>query len=134
MELDTTVSGDYIIAAGYKQNSITPSDAYFLIYTDYPPLGGPQACGVSQYKAAFISLYPNCVKHAFFVTYELLDPATVTIELYDVAGRKVFECLNKELPGCHKQKVEVDELNSGIYFVRFKVLNYAKTNKLIIVK
>ena len=81
-----------------------------------------------------ILLFPNPASHKFILEYELIQSANVQIELYDVIGHKVktvtqnsFEEKNK-----YSYSVNLEDLSTGIYFVKLKINNSETTIKLIV--
>ena len=81
-----------------------------------------------------ISLFPNPANQKFTLEYELTQSANVQIELYDMIGHKVktitsssFEEKNK-----YSHAVNLEDLSTGVYFVKVKINNSETTMKLIV--
>ncbi len=59
----------------------------------------------------------------------------VTLSIYDVLGNKITVLVNgKQQPGKYTLTFDASELNSGIYFYRLQVGNYAETKKMVLMK
>ena len=68
--------------------------------------------GVEELEASF-SIYPNPVNDKLYIE-TLTQTQTLTIEIYDVYGRR------QELSviNCQPSAIDVSNLNSGVYFVK----------------
>jgi len=58
----------------------------------------------------------------------------VTLELYDVLGRRVRTLIDGEQEGRQSMQVDVSTLPSGVYFLRLKAEGQTKTQRLTVVK
>ena len=88
--------------------------------------------------------YPNPFNSATTIRYSLVNPAFVSLILYDVLGREVKRLVNEQQEsGNYEVNINANELASGVYFYRiifdnsdnklmFDVLN--KTMKMILLK
>ncbi len=79
---------------------------------------------ISQDNSA-ISIFPNPVSDNISVYFHKTINKPYTIELYDVTGRKLKTLLNNESIKTEIVQLKLDEINSGIYFL--KVINADKT-------
>lgn len=85
--------------------------------------------------------YPNPASGKTQIDFTLAQDATVTIELFDVTGRKVKSILNQET-STGKHSVEVADLEKyadGSYFYKIEMKNnnkivYSETKRMMIVK
>ena len=81
---------------------------------------------------------PFCYKTQF--TYGVPDTSEVEVTVYDISGKKVATIgKGKKKPACYSicwsGKNEYGErLKSGVYYMRFKVNNFAIVRKLILIK
>jgi hypothetical protein len=73
--------------------------------------------------------------------FELPGPATVSLIIYDLLGRKVAELANGNYEaGYHTATWNASDMASGVYLARFNVVNqlgnsvYTKTTKLVLMK
>ncbi|MBI3519916.1 MAG: T9SS type A sorting domain-containing protein [Bacteroidetes bacterium] len=99
------------------------------------PLGNITA--ISQENSLLenkIMLFPNPARHYATIQYELIQAANVQIDLYDVIGNKVRSIV----PNAYQPKdkyhhsVHLENLSSGIYFIKMKINSSESTIKLII--
>jgi 5-hydroxyisourate hydrolase-like protein (transthyretin family) len=69
-----------------------------------------------------------------FAVPEGTDGADVQIRLYDILGRRVETVKASAEPGRHKHTLEVDDLASGVYFLRLQSGETAETRKVTIIR
>jgi hypothetical protein len=80
--------------------------------------------------------YPNPFSGSATIGYELDQAATVTVAVYDVAGRKVADVMNaRSLPvGAGQLSLSSADLPSGVYFVKMSTPARSVTRKITIVR
>lgn len=81
-----------------------------------------------------VSIYPNPSSNGVVnVKFNLQDQEDVTIELYDITGKKVFV---KEMANVTNNNVafNVSELNNGMYLVKINNKSHSVTKKITIAK
>ncbi|MBI3519917.1 MAG: T9SS type A sorting domain-containing protein, partial [Bacteroidetes bacterium] len=81
-----------------------------------------------------IKLYPNPAKNNANLQFELISPATVKADLFDMLGRNVETIIpeNNYVNGQYKKQINTSPLHSGIYFIKLKVNSSETVIKLII--
>ena len=79
-------------------------------------------------------MYPNPASQHVSIRYELLQPATVEIELFDMLGNKVKTISSQSHQDINKytHTINISDLSLGVYFVNVKVDNTETILKLII--
>jgi photosystem II stability/assembly factor-like uncharacterized protein len=67
--------------------------------------------------------YPNPFNPSTTIFYELPEPATVTLKVFDVLGREVTTILSevKQTAGAKRETFNAASLASGVYFARLSV-------------
>ena len=74
---------------------------------------------------ASCTIFPNPAKNTFNITYELLLPSTVSIELFDISGKNIVTLKNsiEMTSGNYTHAVDLTEyhLQSGLYFVSVRI-------------
>jgi len=94
-----------------------------------------QAEEVPKDKSDLLSIYPNPFSSSTTVQYSLLQPARVTLELYDILGKRVRVLEHGfRTAGMHEVTLGAGSLVSGIYFVRLNVGENSDTKKLVILR
>lgn len=71
------------------------------------------------------------------IEYTLSQGALVTIDLFDLEGKKIAALLNsKQSIGKHVQLVNLSDkiLTTGLYFIRLQVNDHVVTSRLVINK
>ena len=80
-------------------------------------------------------IYPNPFNSTITITYSLPIPATVTLGLYDLAGRKVSRLVDGNMQaGFHNVNLNADELPSGLYLVRLEAAGHTSVKKIMLLK
>jgi len=84
---------------------------------------------------ALFQNYPNPFNQSTTITFSIPEPNIVTIEIYDLLGRKV-ESPVKEFrqAGVHRVKLNTEQLSSGVYFYRLQAGDYSKSKRMILLK
>lgn len=78
---------------------------------------------------------PNPFRTSTQIRFALPQAAGVTLDLYDVLGRRVLRVVDAELPaGWHTARVDGARLASGAYFYRLQAGNETLTRSLRLVK
>lgn len=79
--------------------------------------------------------YPNPFNASTIIHYGLPVTSNVTIEIYDILGRRVKTLVNEEQQaGYHQVTWDASELSSGLYFYRIQAGDYAETKKMLLLK
>ncbi|MDZ4182545.1 MAG: choice-of-anchor J domain-containing protein, partial [Candidatus Cloacimonadaceae bacterium] len=91
-------------------------------------------------KPELLQNYPNPFNPSTSIEYSLIEPALVTISIFNVKGQHIRTLLN-EIRGAGKHSVVwdgVDErrnrVSSGIYYYRMQAGKYSSTRKMILMK
>lgn len=80
--------------------------------------------------------YPNPFNPSTLIEYTLAEPANITIEVYDAAGRRVATLINDsyQQSGTHNVRFDAANLSSGIYFYQLSTGNQQLTGKMTLIK
>jgi hypothetical protein len=79
--------------------------------------------------------YPNPFNPSTTIHYQLSEQANVTIEVFDVSGRRVGVLTNEIMrPGEYRVSFDAGNLASGIYFIRFVAGNHTELRKITLIK
>jgi hypothetical protein len=130
---------------GVAEDSIN-NDVFFGNFIDGPkeeggfyeklPIAGDGVTGFETFVADkyFIeSLYPNPAFEQTVLSFHINHTLPVNLKIMDLKGRILKEIIRKKVqPGMHKLKIDVHDLNSGIYVCEFKAGIYKETRKLLI--
>ncbi len=92
-----------------------------------------KSLGEGLATATHINATPNPANDVVNISYELVNPETVSVALYDMNGRQVVETItNKQSAGENTVQMNTSELNSGLYFYEVKIGVNTKRYKLMI--
>lgn len=79
--------------------------------------------------------YPNPFNVSTIIKYNLPKESDVTIDIYDILGRKVETLLSeKQQAGSHSLIWQAEELKSGIYFYKITAADFSQTKKMILLR
>jgi hypothetical protein len=82
--------------------------------------------------AILLDVYPNPFRTVTSVVYELHQPQSVTLAIYDVLGRRVFTVDRGLLPsGRHIVEVDGTGLAAGFYYFRIETERTVKSGPAI---
>lgn len=112
-------------------------DPYNKILARYPGQSLTEVSGGKGTPATYTLLqnYPNPFNGMTNVIYHLANSGVVTLELFDVLGRKIDTLVHGfQVSGPHEIKVNAARLASGVYMCRLTTPNRAATIKLVLEK
>jgi hypothetical protein len=85
--------------------------------------------------------YPNPFNPSTAIQFSLKSPSSVTLEVFDVLGRKVVTLVNEQKSaGMHTVRWDASRVSSGLYFYKINVvgengrMEYQKTLKMLVMK
>jgi hypothetical protein len=79
--------------------------------------------------------YPNPFNPATNIRYRLSQQAEVTVEVYDIGGRRISTLVNQtQQPGAYSVPFDGSGLASGIYLIRLQAGAYTSIQKLTLIK
>jgi hypothetical protein len=79
--------------------------------------------------------HPNPARDRATIDYALPKETRVTLEVYDVLGRRVARLVDDTKPaGRHRVQVDAAHLPSGTYFVRMRADSFTKTRRMTVVR
>jgi len=80
--------------------------------------------------------YPNPFNPTTQITFELANPANVSLEIYSVTGKKIMTLENNRFrqAGTHTVTFEGSSLASGIYIYQLKANDQVFTRKMTLIK
>ena len=95
---------------------------------DEDGLGMPQAFSLSPN-------YPNPFNASTTIKYALPEEAEVTINVYDILGRRIETLVSGKQPaGSHSVVWDAKDVSSGVYFYRIEAGEYSQTEKCVLLK
>ena len=79
--------------------------------------------------------YPNPFNPSTTIRFSLQEASTVTLEVYDLLGRRVSQLINGEMPaGTHNSVWDASGFASGIYLYRVTSGGQSVTGKMMLMK
>ena len=114
-----------------------------LIYTAWIDAGSPDpntptSVNDKQISPSSYNLsqnYPNPFNPATSIKFSIAEKGNVTLNVYDVNGRKVAELFNGEKePGNYEVSFDASKLSSGVYFYQIRSAGFFQSKKMILMK
>lgn len=127
------IPGDYELYATLTDDSSASDTDTIAVHVSSPSAitgksGAPRQFDLSQN-------YPNPFNPVTTIAYAVSAPGFVTIELFDLAGKKIATLVNSEKqPGFYSYTLNGAGLSSGIYLYRMTAGRYVQTRKLMLLK
>lgn len=123
--------------AGTHHKAITTSttmytDLDFLVDSDYVRPIDYTPIKELNLDGELVKVYPNPAKDLVYIKLDSKNESNITLELYDVFGKKVIEQNVNAVQGEFKMGMDVAKLNRGIYFVRIRLNTGEARIKLIL--
>ncbi len=79
--------------------------------------------------------YPNPFNAATVIEYALPEATHVTLDIYDILGRKVETLYNGNQPAAYHQVIwKADDKSTGIYFYKITTGQFTNTKKMLLLK
>jgi len=89
---------------------------------------------INSEKESHFCLKSSNPSKELMISYSLETPCLVKLVLYDCIGRIAHELTEFRNRGTHNVKIKTNNLESGVYFLRFKTETASIAKKLILVK
>ncbi len=91
--------------------------------------------GVLPTDYKLLQNYPNPFNPSTKLAFSIPETANVSLQIYDVLGRKVADLVNKSLKaGMHEVKFDATGFASGIYFYKLQANDFISTKKMLLLK
>jgi hypothetical protein len=124
--VDTTVERDVIYNYWLEALDVSGSSETF----------GPVECTWNGALPTAYALYqsrPNPARGTAVVGFDLPEDAKVTLNVYDISGRKVMTVVDKVLPA-GEYEADVSGLAPGVYVYRLNTGDYSASKKMVVVQ
>jgi hypothetical protein len=125
-------------------SSLTPGETYYIAVWEYggDVQGTFGICitglpvGIEEIDAADsgVTLYPNPAQDELNLTFTLDKSGVVLYEVYNLSGQLILSQSRAESQGIVRQNMDVNELSSGMYFLKILVDNQQVTKRFDIQK
>ncbi len=130
-----TEDGDYMVAGYTESYGAGLSDCWLLKISGDLVGVTEDDCGELPSDIGMIQNYPNPFNAKTIIRYNLPSDSDVTIEIYDILGRKIETLVSGYRPaGSHTLTWDAEDLPSGIYFYRIEAGGYSKTRRCLLLK
>ncbi|MEO8169164.1 MAG: T9SS type A sorting domain-containing protein, partial [bacterium] len=102
---------------------------------EYSPPTGINLNGSEPQRFVLYQNFPNPFNPSTSIAFAIPKAVHVTLDVYDILGRKVVSLLNarKEM-GSYQLEFDSSSLSSGVYFYRLAAGDYVETKRMMILK
>jgi hypothetical protein len=119
---DTTTNGGWFAAKMQWRGTVYISDVPFLKQgkaTPRPPVDNDERVQLPTVFSLYQN-YPNPFNPTTYLSFDLPEPAVVTLKVYNMLGQEIATLLNNEAFDAGNEEVEFDasSLSSGVYLYR----------------
>ncbi len=122
---------------GAVQGDLDPYNDNFYPYIKIhkPEILGTQ--DYDQFSAKYLDFaspcYPNPTHNSSYVNVHLLNPANLSIEIYNITGKKVMEVNHGYTGvGVHQLMIEASQLSNGVYIYKVMAGGESVTHRMIV--
>jgi hypothetical protein len=126
------------IWVGFRYNTDTHVDGYFVHLDDFEvsnPIGIQNISSEIPKRFDLKQNYPNPFNPTTNIEFDIAKQGNVKLIIYNEMGQEIATLVNQELKaGSYRYDFNAGKLASGMYFYRLITDQYAKTNKMILVK
>jgi hypothetical protein len=85
-------------------------------------------------EVELLGTYPNPARSQATVRFAVPERQNVTVQLYDMMGRRVRTVANGPQEGRTELPIGLSDLSSGIYFLQLTAEGTTRTRKLTVVR
>jgi len=94
-----------------------------------------QTISILPESFTLVQNYPNPFNAQTIISYNLPTSSDVTIDIYDILGRKITTLVDKKQPaGSYHAVWNSEDISSGVYFYKIQAGNYTDTRKMLLLK
>ncbi len=98
-------------------------------------LTGTGEVGVAPEEYVLLSAYPNPFNARTLIDYTLTGPARVSLEIYDILGRKLVTLDEGDrVAGSYQATWDASHLSSGVYFCKLATDSRKTVEKLLLIR
>ncbi len=93
--------------------------------------------GINEYSAHGLSLlgaYPNPAKDATNITYRLDEASEVSVNVFDLSGRVIYNSTEQVNAGSHSITISLEDVAAGNYYYTVKSSDSQLTSKFSVVR
>lgn len=132
--VEPTEDGGYILAGQTDSYGAGGTDIYIVKISSEP--AGINFQDAALPRTIILSWnYPNPFNASTTIEYDLPSTSDVTIDIYDILGRKVKMILNEyQQSGLHRIVWKCKDEKSGIYFYKIESGDRIETNRMLLLK
>jgi hypothetical protein len=114
-----------IVQTGTKSN-------YWSVHEFYVRGAAPTEVNVVKSFAKKLKIYPVPAINDITISYSLIRPSGVNIDIYNIGGVLIKSLLYNSPSGEQSVEIDISTLKAGIYMVKFTSKEYTDTRKMVV--
>ncbi|MBK8982755.1 MAG: choice-of-anchor B family protein [Ignavibacteria bacterium] len=133
------MTGDSLVIS-YKTKAFNETDSLFssnaaLIIFKRNSVGIQNISQTVPGEYKLYDNYPNPFNPSTNIEFDIPENSSVSLNIYDISGKLVSQLLNDKLsPGKYKYTLNGNNLNSGVYFIKFSSGQFTSVKKIVLIK
>ncbi|MEZ4697880.1 MAG: chitobiase/beta-hexosaminidase C-terminal domain-containing protein [Rhodothermales bacterium] len=125
------MAGEYRVIASNGAGADTSRTALLTVSVST----GLEATGSDAAEFSLGANYPNPFGGRTSIPFSLAEASDVTIDLFDIQGRRLAVLLDRKLPmGSYEADFDAEGLASGVYFYRIRAGEFQAKGKMTVVR
>lgn len=126
-----------VFASGYLNPSANNNGPAFGLFAAVDNVVLPLTNSTSiaeATKTIAASVYPNPVKEALNIDFELASSSVISLQIFDNTGKVVYTQTNSGVAGVNSITIPASQMDNGIYFYTLQTSEGINVNKFVISK
>jgi len=125
----------FYLFGGYRNQVLSKNAKVLTVLGQPDPIGIRNLHGLVPTKFSLSQNYPNPFNPTTRIEYSIAKAGPVTLEIYDVLGRRVSTLVNQvQKAGDYSIVYNASNIASGVYFYRIISGTFVQTKKMIVMK
>jgi bacillopeptidase F (M6 metalloprotease family) len=119
-----------------SDNSVIDGDGWYIddFHLVFEPTGVDESTTLPE-AVSLSQNYPNPFNARTTIEYNLLSETDVTLEIFDILGRKIATLVHgNQSSGSHAVVWNADEVTTGVYYYRIQAGDFSEFKKMTLLK
>lgn len=132
-----TTDGGFALTGNTRSYGMDPGRTtdFWLVRTGHPDSAPPFDDQTRPTAFMLLHVYPNPFNSTIKISYNLLSPFNVSLDIYDPLGNSIASLYKGyRQAGFHTNEITTTNLTSGLYFVRLEAGREVWTQKILLMR